>query len=214
MSDLKDNLNGRENVRPRSSLSRFWAKFKPASEPSIPHKLYDVIVRHARFPLYYERLGVPDTPEGRFEVLALHAGLVVRRLVHAGEEEKAIAQSLFDLMFMDLDVNLRELGIGDLSVGKQVKRLAQQFYARLDVLEHGFEENGDHRELRSMLVNNLYHGAAKPSAGTLDQFISILVAIERCVAEQESSDLGKGMLFLPEEPMLLALSCETSDDGH
>ncbi|MGI9436303.1 MAG: ubiquinol-cytochrome C chaperone family protein [Geminicoccaceae bacterium] len=172
------------------------------------HELYSAIVRHARFPLYYQHFGVPDTPEGRFEMVALHAGLVVRRLACEGKEEQDVAQSLFDLMFADIDVNLRELGVGDLSVGKEVKRLARQFYARLDVLDRSFAAEGDHQPLRSMLEANLFQGTVKPSARTLDQFVDVIVAIERCLAKQSGPDLKRGVLSLPEEGVLLSLCCD------
>ena len=87
------------------------------------HALYGAIVAAAREPAFYDRLGVPDTMDGRFGMIGLHAALVMRRLRTAGPEGQPLAQALFDLMFADLDRNLREAGVGDLSVGRHVKGL-------------------------------------------------------------------------------------------
>ena len=87
---------------------------------------YRAIVRQARQPGFYLDTGVPDTPQGRFELVMLHAALVMERL----EAWPAFNQNLFDLMFADFDVNLRELGVGDLGVGKRVHSWAQAFHGR------------------------------------------------------------------------------------
>lgn len=191
-----------------SGWQRLRSLFGRAPAPSAAHRLYSTLVMRARDPLYYRMLEVPDTPEGRFEILALHAGLAIRRLGQGGEEDrdnavkgnagKDMAQSLFDLMFADLDSNLRELGVGDLSVGKQVKRLAGQFYARLDVLNDAFD-SGDHERLRPMLATNIYHGIDKPAEGHLDKLIAVLSAIEACLAGQAIADLVEGRISLPDE---------------
>ena len=98
-------------------------------------RLYRDLVRQARSEGFYRALGVPDTPEGRFEMIGLHAALILLRLRAEGAAGQALGQALFDLMVADLDQSLRELGVGDLGVGKQAKRLAGQFYARLRALD-------------------------------------------------------------------------------
>ena len=98
-------------------------------------RLYRDLVARARAPAFFRELGVPDTPEGRFEMIGLHAALILLRLQREGAAGEALGQALFDLMFADLDQGLRELGVGDLGVGRQVKRLAGQFYARLRALD-------------------------------------------------------------------------------
>jgi hypothetical protein len=92
----------------------------------------------ARRPWFYRDGGVPDSPEGRFEVIGLHAFFVLRRLRALGEPGQALGQEVFDVMFADLDRSLRELGVGDLSVGKHVKRYARFFYGRVAGLEQAF----------------------------------------------------------------------------
>lgn len=87
---------------------------------------YGDIVAQARQPGFYTRMLVADTPQGRFELVMLHAALVMARL----QENTAFNQALFDLMFADFDVNLRELGVGDLGVGKRVHSWAEAFHGR------------------------------------------------------------------------------------
>ncbi|MEM7043936.1 MAG: ubiquinol-cytochrome C chaperone family protein [Pseudomonadota bacterium] len=186
-----------------SSWSRFWSRLTAEPEPSIAHRLYDRLVRHARFPIYYGRLGVPDTPEGRFEVLALHVGLAVRKLSSQGDEGRKAGQALFDLMVADLDMNLRELGVGDLSVGKQVKRLAQQFYARLAVLSDAFDDDR-HDVLSPMLQTNVV--ASSPSASEQAAALAdIVVALSEALDRHDPVELMAGKVILPDEPALTAI---------
>ncbi len=181
---------------------RFLSFFQHAPEPSAAHRLYGMSVSHARYPLYYDHLGVPDTPEGRFEILALHVGLIIRRLVQESDQGGRTAQALIELMVTDLDVNLRELGVGDLSVGKQVKRLAAQFNARMDVLTSAFDQ-GDHELLRPMLTTNAYHGlASPPSADQVSALMAVCEAIEAGLAGQAVSSLAEGRIDLPDEQTL------------
>jgi cytochrome b pre-mRNA-processing protein 3 len=116
------------------------------------HQLYVQIVEQARQPFLYSRLGVPDTLDGRFEMVVLHAYLVLRRLKTASEAAE-LAQSVFDTMFADLDRVLREMGTGDLSVGAQVKRMASGFYGRAAAYDGGLDGTGD---LQAALRRNVF----------------------------------------------------------
>ncbi|MDE2228223.1 MAG: ubiquinol-cytochrome C chaperone family protein [Alphaproteobacteria bacterium] len=122
--------------------------------------LYGAIVAAGRAPVFYEKWGVPDTLDGRFELIALHAFLALRRLKHSNECVE-FAQALFDTMFADLDRNLREMGTGDLGVGRQVKTMAKAFYGRILAYEHGLAGDAN---LEDALRRNLY-GTATPNSG-------------------------------------------------
>ena len=129
----------------RRGWRRLWQRLRHASRArdarrQVAEQLYHAVVKQARRPVWYRELGVPDTPEGRFEMIALHAALVLRRLRREGMAGQALGQLLFDAMFVDLDGSLRELGVSDLSVGKYIKRLAGNFYARLAALDEGLGE--------------------------------------------------------------------------
>lgn len=94
-------------------------------------RLYQASVTQARKPEIYRDLGVPDTPEGRFEMICLSMAVLIERLNREGPAGKDAAQEAFDAMFRDLDAALREMAVGDLSVSKKVKALASHFYACL-----------------------------------------------------------------------------------
>ena len=153
---------------------------------------------------------MPDTPEGRFEILALHVGLTTKRLSSLDDEGRKLSQELFDLMVADLDQNMRELGVGDLSVGKQMKRLASHFYARLAVLTEIFgpegeplDDDGKHQALRSMIETNVY-GAKTPTAVEVDHLTAILAKLSQALSENSPKELKAGKLTLPDPSTLAA----------
>ena len=118
--------------------------------------LYSALAHLARAPAFYQPpFNVPDTLEGRFDLLGLLVGTVCLRL-SAWPGGAANAQPVFDLMFQHLELNLREAGTGDLSVPKQMRRFIQAFYGRngayAAVLEAG---QGD---LADVLARNIYNG--------------------------------------------------------
>ena len=121
---------------------------------------YQHVVEHARRAVFFIQCGVPDTIDGRFELICLHAFLYLHRLKSEGDAGQALGQSFFDLMFADFDRSLRELGTGDLSVGREVKQMAQAFYGRIKAYEQGLD--GREAELRASLTRNLF-GTATPT---------------------------------------------------
>jgi cytochrome b pre-mRNA-processing protein 3 len=104
-----------------------------ASNPDAA-KLYGAIVAQARLPVFYQALEVPDTLEGRFLVLSLHLFAVHRRLRAEGEPARGLAQDLADRFSADMDTVLREIGVGDLSVPKKVRKVAAAHAALLEDL--------------------------------------------------------------------------------
>lgn len=127
------------------------------------HGLYAAMVEQARRVEFYAGCAVPDTLDGRFDLLVLHAFLVLHRL--AGEPRgKALSQSLFDLMFADFDGNLRELGVSDLAVGKRIKSMAKAVYGRIGAYEPGL---ADAAVLADALRRNLYRGQAVPEVAVM-----------------------------------------------
>lgn len=128
------------------------------------HRMYLSLVEQARQPGFYLSCGVPDTADGRFDMIILHAFLVLRRLKKDHEQTAELAQELFDLMFADMDQNLREMGVGDLAVGKRIKGMASAFYGRVAAYEAGLGANDS--ALEEALRRNLYR-KARPEAGQL-----------------------------------------------
>jgi cytochrome b pre-mRNA-processing protein 3 len=113
-----------------------FAPFK-ASNPDAG-KLYGAIVAQARLPVFYQVLGVPDTLEGRFLVLSLHLFAVHRRLKTDGAPARELAQDLADRFTADMDIVLRELGVGDLGVPRKVRKIAAAHAGLLQELERAF----------------------------------------------------------------------------
>jgi cytochrome b pre-mRNA-processing protein 3 len=119
------------------------------------YRLYAQIVGQARSPEFYNLCGVPDTVAGRFDLIGLHAYLVMRRLKEMDDQRGAdLSQRLFDAMFADMDRNMREMGVGDLSVGKKVKALAKSFYGRTKAYDDGLA--GGQGDLEQALRRNLF----------------------------------------------------------
>jgi cytochrome b pre-mRNA-processing protein 3 len=119
---------------------------------------YRAIVARARDPALFAAWAVPNTLDGRFEVLALHAFLVMNRL--KGEPAaKAFAQTLFNIMFADLDRGVREMGATDLGVGRQVKTMARGFYGRIGAYDKGL---ADAPALEPALRRNLFGTVPSP----------------------------------------------------
>jgi cytochrome b pre-mRNA-processing protein 3 len=118
--------------------------------------IYGAIVAQARVPAFYADYGVPDTLEGRFELLVLHAFLYFRRMKgETAADARETGQAVFDLMFLDMDRSLRELGVGDLSVPKKIKRMAQAFYGRVAAYDAALAA-GERAALADALARNIY----------------------------------------------------------
>ncbi len=135
---------------------------RPRRERTIA-ALYGAIVAQSRLPVFFADLGVPDTLEGRFETVSLHAWMVMRRLAMGGKPVADFNQGLFDFMFADLDFNLREMGAGDMKVGDKVKDLASHYYGRVGAYDAGIAAKDDPSVLESALDRNLY-GSTLPDA--------------------------------------------------
>jgi len=138
---------------------------KPRDDHATAHALYSETVLAARDPAFYLDWGIPDTVEGRFEVLCLRAFALLHRLKQAPEAAD-VAQAYFDIMFDDLDSNLREMGVGDMSVGKKVKKLAGGFYGRIKAYDAALDNTDDEAVLTETLAHFLFRDAS-PTPETL-----------------------------------------------
>jgi cytochrome b pre-mRNA-processing protein 3 len=138
-------------------LRRLFAR--PRIEPV--RAVYEAIVAAARHSCLYAAYGVPDTIDGRYDMIVLHAILVLDRLKSAGGEGNEFAQRLTDYLFSDMDRSLREMGVGDLSVGKKVRRMAEVFYGRAQAYTPGFAA-GSRDFLVAALARNVFPGEVNP----------------------------------------------------
>lgn len=134
-------------------------------------RLYAATVAQARAPALYAELGAPDTPDGRFEVYTLHVLLVLARLKGGGPRASAAAQALFDAYLSGLDHGLRELAVGDLSVGKTMRKLGEAFYGRGKALTTALAALPDRAELEALLRRTVFGGAATADAARLADYV-------------------------------------------
>lgn len=142
----------------------FW--FKSVQRRRRAQALYDEIVGHARWPAYYQAGAVPDTLDGRFDMISLVLALYLGAVDQLDEPAaRALAGAVEGLFFADMDRGLRELGVGDLSVGKQVKRMAEAFYGRRAAYQSALAA-GDEAAFSAALARNVYRGAAPPAASS------------------------------------------------
>ena len=131
-----------------------WFKRHPYSNGI--EKTYGEIVRQARRPELITNFHVTDNIDGRFDLLCLHMCLVLKRLKKKPELTRQYSQDLFDFMFLDMDQSLREMGVGDLSVGNRVKEMGKAFLGRLQVYESVIDSKDD--KLHEALIRNVYRG--------------------------------------------------------
>ena len=120
---------------------------------------YDNVVSLARNEDLYIKGGVPDTIDGRFELIILHCHLYIKKLISLGNEEKLFSQNLINYMITDFDRSLREIGVGDLSVGKKIKFMVSAYYGRANAYDKAIKNNN--KTLDEVLKKNLY-GTIKP----------------------------------------------------
>lgn len=126
-------------------------------------RIYDLIVAQSRRPEFYRDLGVADSLDGRFDMLALHSMLILRRFKSEPKRTAKVGQALFDYMFFDMDRSLREIGVGDLSVGKRVKEMSSAFLGRIAAYEQGFADPAT--GLEDALIRNVYRDHAPDPDG-------------------------------------------------
>jgi cytochrome b pre-mRNA-processing protein 3 len=146
-------------------------------------------VEQARSPALYAELGAPDTIEGRFEVYSLHVVLLLERLRGQGAPAADIAQALFDTYVQALDDALREMGVGDLSVGKKMRKLGEAFYGRARSYEAALAALPDVAGLEALLGRTVYAGA---DAGHAPRLAGYVLKQRAALAEASVDSLAAG----------------------
>jgi cytochrome b pre-mRNA-processing protein 3 len=157
-------------------------------------QLYAAAVARARAPVFFARLGVPDTIDGRFDLLVLHAWLVLDRLRQGGPQD--LSQGFTDAIFIGFDEGLRDLGAGDMGIGRRMKKMADAFYGRLQA----YGASGDLASMTESVARNLYRGAADGEHNAEIVARYALAARERLShADMTTDDLDFGPLPEPQE---------------
>jgi cytochrome b pre-mRNA-processing protein 3 len=157
--------------------------------------IYNALVDQARRPEFYESLEVPDTIDGRFDLIVLHAGLYLPRLKSVRADGKPLAQAAFDQMFANLEQSLRELGNGDMSVPKKMKQMVEAFYGRATAYDAALKD-GDVAALRAALHRNVYRGA-NVSQPKLDALATYVRAAREALKAADDTDILAGTFAWP-----------------
>ena len=168
--------------------------FRPRAAQSAGRALYARAVEQSRSPGLYADLGAPDTAEGRFEIYSLHVVLLLDRLrAHdgrgQGEAARDVSQALFDAYLKDLDHALRELGVGDLSVGRKMRKLGEAFYGRGKSYEAAFAALPDEGPLQALIVRTVY---AEADAAPAPRLVAYVLAQRAALADQPLETLTAG----------------------
>jgi cytochrome b pre-mRNA-processing protein 3 len=174
-------------------FQRLFGRERSANR-AITEALYASIVAAARQPPFYSDWNVPDTPLGRFEMLALHMFLFQHRMHGEAGASQELAQILIDDFFEDVDHSLRELGIGDLGIPKRMKKLARMYYGRTAAYDDALERN-DREALMAALARNIRPDAgAWPEAAQLADYV---VGAVEALAAQDSVGIRGGTISFP-----------------
>ena len=184
-----------------------WLGADPVKDAA--RRLYLATVAQARQPAFFAHCEVPDSVDGRFDMIALHAFLVLHRLKgERGPTAPALAQGVAEALFADMDRSLREMGAGDLGVGRRVKDMAKGFYGRVAAYDAGLAGTGggaDPGPLRDALRRNLYGtlaaDAGRPGAATLSAMCGYVEAAVERLAACPLSELAAGRPAFPPPPL-------------
>lgn len=184
-------------------LQRFRRR-SPADPASL---LYQALVAQSRSPEFYTVCAVPDSLDGRFDLLVLHVVLVLRRLKSEGVSGRTLGQAVFDIMVTDFDRALRELGVGDVGVAKRMKAMISAFYGRLAAYDAALADekkdprapgySGDERgsALRAALRRNLYGTVTADAEGFgLDAMSGYVRREAEGLARQDGAELILGVI--------------------
>jgi len=147
--------------------------------------LYASIITQARSPAFYLQYGVPDTVDGRFDLIVIHAMLVMRRLRDGGQDALEVGQILFDIMFIDMDQSLREMGVGDMGIRRHIKKMGQAFYGRAATYEAAMA-TGD-EALKRVLTENIY----RLTTPTPEQVGALAQYLPRAAAHMATQDVAE-----------------------
>jgi cytochrome b pre-mRNA-processing protein 3 len=158
-----------------------------------------MIVAQARLPSFYRDYGVADTVNGRFDLIVLHLALVLDRLAREPGLQ-SLGQGVFDRFCQDMDHNLREMGIGDLKVPKEMQRMGEAFYGRAQAYRAALAAE-DTKTLAAALGRNIYGGEPASAAPRLAAYMREAL---RELSAQDSTGLSRGELRFPDPDLVFA----------
>jgi cytochrome b pre-mRNA-processing protein 3 len=158
-------------------------------------------VAQARAEHFYQDFGVPDTVDGRFEMVVLHTVLLLHRIKSA-PTLGPVGQAVFDRFCQDMDANMREMGVGDLAVPKKMRRIAEAFYGRQAAYEAALGESaGDPDPLAAALARNVFDAEPRPAAAGLATYVR---GAARLLAGQPDEAIARAGISFPDPRTLKA----------
>lgn len=160
-------------------------------------QLHRSILKQALRQDFYDVAGVRDNFSGRFEMTSLHAVLAFRRLRSIGGVGRDMAQDCFDALFDGFDEALRDIGTGDLTVGKKIRKMGEAYYGRSKSYEEALAPNAPPELLEAALVRNLGIGEGEPAA----RFVRYVHAVQETLARHPDESMLSGDLSWPKPPV-------------
>jgi cytochrome b pre-mRNA-processing protein 3 len=176
--------------------ARSLAAQQAAARKAGGEALFDALSRASRRPAFYAALGVPDTIDGRFDLLALHAVLAFRALQAHGAEGRGLAQATCDRMFESFDDAVRALGVGDMGVPRKVKTMAGAYQGRAAVYGPALDASDD-AALATALARNVFRSADDPRGHALARYA---LAAAAALAAQPLDAYSSGAVQFPDPP--------------
>jgi cytochrome b pre-mRNA-processing protein 3 len=173
----------------------FQSLFRQRGPKIVGRQLYESIVERARQPVFYTGFGVCDSVEGRFELYSLHVILLLHRLKGQGPQAADVAQILFDIFIGQLDHALREIGVGDLSVAKKMRKLGEAFYGRAKSYDAALDAE-DGAELEALIGRTVFEGAGE--AGRVGALAAYVRRVQAALAAEPLETLLEGRVDWPE----------------
>ncbi|MEI6556766.1 MAG: ubiquinol-cytochrome C chaperone family protein [Rhodospirillaceae bacterium] len=162
-------------------------------------RCYALVVEQSRRPGFYLWCGIPDSLDGRYEMLALHAFLVVHRLKGQGEAARLFSRDFFEGMITEMDCTVREMGVGDMGVPPRVKRMVKGFNGRIVAYDRGIAGAGDDA-LLAALDNNLFGTVLEPAPEALARMAGYLRQAVAVLEAQPLEALLAGEVCFPDPP--------------
>jgi cytochrome b pre-mRNA-processing protein 3 len=169
-----------------------------AARKEAAEKIYDAIVAQSRNPAFYLRCGVPDTLSGRFDMLVIHMFVVLQILKLGGREGQLLAQEIVEAFIREMDTMVRDLGVSDRNVPKEVRKIAQLFYGQLLAYSTALQRN-DTKGLAGEVWKSFQSGEGAASATIAADSISTYMrqAIKN-IQEMPLNMLLQGNIRFPE----------------
>lgn len=172
-----------------------FSRFRRGARPDTISALYGMIVAQARLPYFYRDYAVADTVNGRFDLIVLHLALLLDRLARE-PALRELGQGVFDRFCQDMEHNLREMGIGDLKVPKEMQRMGEAYYGRAQAYQAALAD-ADGQALVDAIARNIY-GGSLPGPAEAPRLAAYMRVAVGDLAAQGAAFLAEGRLRLPD----------------